>query len=97
MMILLALALLLTGCSASNLAEVMKALAADENAWCLKGQIGTVYGTESNFIGRGSSKASVEVTPDKCVITGSEVKPGSGTIQVPVTVPPHQMNLTPSK
>jgi hypothetical protein len=77
---LLTLAILgLAGCSSTNVAEFVKAVGQDPNAYCLKFQIGTVYGTGSNFVGRGSPNTSVEITSEKCTITGS----GMTNVNVP--------------
>lgn len=81
--------LALTGCSSTNISEVMKAIAQDPNAYCFKFQIGSVYGTGSNFVGRGSPSTSVEITSEKCTITGAGM--------TSVTVPQSNVIVTPGR
>ena len=82
---LAALSLLaLTGCSSTNVSELMKALAADPNANCV--MVGTVYGTLT--VARGTPQASVNVAAGTCTITGAGV--------TTVTVPQPNVTVTPS-
>ncbi len=91
--VLIALTLMVCGCSRTNLSEVIKAFAADPNAWCARDNLGTVYGNNSGFIGRGGPNASVKITADACEITGSGVNvtgnvPGVLSVTPPVAPAP---------
>ncbi len=88
----LLLAMLVAGCSRTNFADVIKAFAADPNGWCARDNLGTVYGTNTGFIGRGGPNTSVKITADACEITGSGVHvtgdvPGTLSVTPPSVVP----------
>lgn len=57
--------LLLTGCSQTNISDLVREIAQDKNPLCIRTQIGTVYGTGSNYIGRGPG---VKISEGGCEI-----------------------------
>lgn len=92
------LALLLAGCSATNIAQLVEQLAKDPAANCI--QVGTPYG--SVMLARGTPQASVTIGAGTCVITGAGVTtiqvPQSGVSVTPAPVPlltPQSMNDDP--
>ncbi len=87
--VIVLLMLSLVGCSASNYTEFRKAIGADPNAWCGKIQIGTIYGTTTDFWGKGSPSTNVTVTSDGCSIRGANV--------TDVTVPTTSVTVAPPK
>ncbi len=75
---LMLFALLLTGCSHTNIAELVKELAADPNANCIQFNAGP-YG--SVLVARGTPNANVRMGPGQCEILGSNVT----TVTVPAS------------
>lgn len=62
---LVILAAALAGCSQTNISDLVREIAQDKNPLCIRTQIGTVYGTGSNYIARGPG---VKITEGGCEI-----------------------------
>ena len=80
----LIVALLLTGCSQTNVAEVVKAIAANPNAHCIILNAGPYGGAT---IAKGSPDVSVQVSASGCSMEGANV--------TRITVPTGAISVTP--
>ena len=59
------LVLIFPGCSQTNISDLVREIAQDKNPLCIRTQIGTVYGTGSNYIARGPG---VKISDGGCEI-----------------------------
>ena len=90
--LVLAAALMMTGCAPTNISELVEAMGKSDATVCIR--ITTVYGTVTGYRSNVHSGKAV-CTPDGLSVTSEVLR--ENTVSVPVTVGPMMLTPAPAK